>query len=76
MVITACSCIEEKQQITHLCGLLKIESTNQKKSISITFLDLILDIVVGHKMYSFMDGYSGYNQVKMAKENKEKKNYL
>jgi len=23
-------------------------------------------------MYSFMDGYSGYNQVKMAKEDKQR----
>jgi hypothetical protein len=25
------------------------------------FLDSIFDIFVGHDMYSFMDGYSGYN---------------
>jgi hypothetical protein len=25
-----------------------------------------LDYVVRHEMYSFMDGYSSYNQVKMA----------
>jgi hypothetical protein len=25
-----------------------------------------------HEMYSFMDGYNGYNQVKMAEEDKEK----
>jgi hypothetical protein len=36
------------------------------------FLDLVLDIVVGHKKYSFMGGYSGYNQVKVAKEDQEK----
>jgi translation elongation factor P/translation initiation factor 5A len=36
------------------------------------FLDLVLDIVARHDMYSFMDGYSGYNQIKMAKDDKEK----
>jgi hypothetical protein len=35
--IIAYNCTEEKWQIMHLCGLLKIEFTNQEKSISITF---------------------------------------
>jgi hypothetical protein len=34
-------------------------------------LDSILDLVVGHEMYSFMDGYNGNNQVKMMEEDKE-----
>jgi hypothetical protein len=35
-----------------------------------------MDSVVGHEMYSFMDGYSGYNQVKMSEENKEKMTFI
>jgi hypothetical protein len=35
-------------------------------------LHSVLDLVVGHEMYSFMDGYNNYNQVKMAEEDKEK----
>jgi hypothetical protein len=35
-------------------------------------LDSVLDIVVGHEKYSFMDGYSGYNQMKMAEKYEEK----
>jgi hypothetical protein len=27
-----------------------------------------LDEVVGHELYSFRDGYSGYNQIKITKE--------
>jgi hypothetical protein len=30
----------------------------------------------GHEMYSFMDGYSGYNQVKMFEEDKEKMTFI
>jgi hypothetical protein len=36
----------------------------------------VLDFVVGHEMYSFMDGYSSYNQVKIAKEDKEKITFI
>jgi hypothetical protein len=32
--------------------------------------------VVGHEMYSFMDGYNGYNQVKMYDEDKEKMTFI
>jgi hypothetical protein len=43
-----------------------------KYPFPLPFLDFVLDIVVGHEMYSFMDKYSGYNQVKMVEEDKEK----
>jgi hypothetical protein len=39
----------------------KLNSQTKKYPFSLLFLDSILDILVGHKMYSFMDGYSGYN---------------
>ncbi len=56
-----------------MCGLLKIKCPNQKRSIFVTFLRLVFYSVTKHEMYSFMDGYNSYNQVKMAKEDKEKK---
>ncbi len=40
------------------------------------FLDSILDYVVRHEMYSFMDGYSGYNQVKRMEEDKDKMTFI
>jgi hypothetical protein len=29
-------------------------------------VDLVLDNIAIHGMYSFMDGYDGYNQIKMV----------
>ena len=29
-------------------------------------MDLLIDLVAGHEMFSFMDGFSNYNQIKMA----------
>ncbi len=43
----------------------------KKDSFLLPFLNSILDYVARNQMYSFMDGYMGYNQVKMAKINKE-----
>jgi hypothetical protein len=47
-------------------GLPKVKCTNKKCPFPLPFFNSILDYVVGHEMYSFMDGYSIYNQVKMA----------
>ena len=35
-------------------------------------IDMIVDMTVGFKMYSLMDGFSGYNQIKIALEDQEK----
>ena len=36
------------------------------------FVDEILNEVAGHECYSFTDGFSGYNQVPIAKEGQKK----
>jgi hypothetical protein len=35
-------------------------------------MDQILERVVGHEFYCFLDGYSGYNQIEIALEDQEK----
>lgn len=40
--------------------------------MSLPFPDLLQDIVVGCQMFSFMDGFSSYNQICMAPEDVEK----
>ena len=37
-----------------------------------SFTDSVLEAVVGHDMYKFLDGFSGYNQVHMHPEDQEK----
>ncbi|MCO5597558.1 hypothetical protein L7F22_051636 [Adiantum nelumboides] len=36
----------------------------------------MLDQVAGHEMYSFLDGYSGYNQISLAEEDREKTTFI
>ena len=40
------------------------------------FTDEILNEVVGHECYSFIDGFSGYNQVPIAKEDQMKTTFV
>ena len=37
-----------------------------------SFTDEVLENVGGHKSYSFTDGFSGYNQIKIAQEDRYK----
>ena len=45
----------------------KMNAVTKKDYFPLPFTDNILDAVVGHECYSFLDGFSGYNQVKIAK---------
>jgi hypothetical protein len=47
----------------------KLNTQTRKDPFPPPFLDLVLDIVARHDMCTFMDGYSGYNQVKMGEKN-------
>ena len=35
-------------------------------------IDIIVDLIAGHEMLSLMDGFSSYNQIKIAPEDQEK----
>ena len=39
---------------------------------SLPRIDLLVDAVVGHTLISFMNAYSGYNQIQMYPKDKEK----
>ena len=50
----------------------KLNKNTQKDHFPLPFINSILDEVAGHEMYIFMDGYSGYNQVSIASEDRHK----
>lgn len=43
-----------------------------KNEFSLPNVDILVDIVAGHKSFSFMDGYNGYNQIFMELANTHK----
>ena len=43
-----------------------------KAEFPLSNVDLLVDSVAGSSMFSFMDGYSGYNQIRMAAKDVEK----
>jgi hypothetical protein len=38
----------------------------RKDHFPLPFMDQILERVAGYEFYCFLDGYSGYNQIKIA----------
>jgi hypothetical protein len=60
----------------NMCRLSQVKCSTKKDPFPLPFQNSILDYVGGHEMYFFMDGYSGYNQVKMAEKDKEKTTFI
>ena len=44
-----------------------------KDNFSLPHLDMLVNNASRNSIYSFIDGFSGYNKIKMAQEDKEKK---
>ena len=53
-----------------------LNKTFPKDDFSLPHIDLLVDITTLSAMYSFTDGFSGYNQVVMAKEDKHKTAFI
>ena len=50
----------------------KLNAVTRKDHFPLPFLDQVLEKVVGHKYYCFLDGYSRYYQIEIALEDQEK----
>ena len=49
----------------------KLNAITITDAFPLSFTDSVLDAVAGHDMYSFLDGFSGYNQVRMHPDDQE-----
>ncbi|XP_022845323.1 uncharacterized protein LOC111368325 [Olea europaea var. sylvestris] len=47
-----------------------------KDSYPLPMIDNLVDSTSGHKLYSFLDAFSGYHQILMAKEDQEKTSFM
>ena len=50
----------------------KLNTSTRKDHFPLTFIDHMLDRLAGHSQFYFLEGYSGYNQIAIAPEDKEK----
>ncbi|MBE2321274.1 RNA-directed DNA polymerase, partial [Solirubrobacter sp. CPCC 204708] len=47
-----------------------------KDDFPLPHIDILVDSTAGHALLSFMDGFSGYNQIKMAPSDMEKTSFI
>ena len=47
-----------------------------KDSFPLLRIDQLVDSTASHKLLTFMDAFSGYNQIKMAEEDQEKTTFI
>ena len=47
-----------------------------KDSYSLLWIDILVDSNARHKFLSFMDAFSGYNQIKMEEADQEKTSFV
>ncbi|CAL2256334.1 unnamed protein product [Prunus armeniaca] len=50
----------------------KLNTATSKDHFPLPFIDQMLERLVGHNHYCFLEGYSGYNQIAIAPEDQEK----
>ena len=53
-----------------------LNRASPKDDFSLPHIDALVDNTAQNKVFSFMDGFSGYNQIKMAREHMEKTNFV
>ena len=53
-------------------GYIKLNIATRKDHFPLPFIDQMLERLAGHPHFCFLDGYSGYNQIAIAPEDKEK----
>ena len=53
-----------------------LNKASLKADFPLPHIDMLVDSIAGHAMLSFMDGFSGYNQIMMAPEDREKTSFI
>ena len=53
-----------------------LNKAHPKDSYPLPLIDVLIDSTVKHQLLSFMDAFSGYNQIKLDKANQEKTSFI
>ena len=59
-------------QIQCCVGFRNLNKVCPKDEFPLPNMDMLIDSVAGHAMFSFMDGFSGYNQIRMSSKDATK----
>ncbi|RDX85176.1 hypothetical protein CR513_33672, partial [Mucuna pruriens] len=65
--------VPKKDEKVQMCiDYRDLNRASPKDNFPLPHIDILVDNTAQHTFYSFMDGFSGYNQIRMAQEDREK----
>ena len=69
--------IPKKYGKVRMCvDYMNLNRASPKDDFLLPHIDVLVDNTTQHKVFSFMDGFSGYNQIKMVPEDMEKTTFV
>jgi hypothetical protein len=69
--------IDKKKRTIHVCMDFRyLKKSCTKVKFPSPFIDHIIDKCVGSKVFSFMDGFLGYNQIQIKSEDQLKTTFI
>jgi hypothetical protein len=69
--------VNKKQGTIHVCtDFLDLNKACQKDNFPTPFIDQIVDECTGCEAFSFMDGFSGYNQIQIKPKDQHKTTFI
>jgi hypothetical protein len=69
--------VNKKQGMIHVCTDFRdLNKACPKDNFSTPFIDQIIDECAGWEAFSFMDGFSGYNQIQIKPEDQHKTTFI
>ena len=69
--------VSKKDDNVRVCmDFRNLNKDNPKDDFPLPHIDLLVDSIAGHAMLSFMDGFTGYNQIMMAPRDREKTSFI
>ena len=67
--------IKKNRQVWICIDFWDLNRACPKDDFSLPHIDLLTDNIVGYEMLSFMDGFLGYKQIWLAKEDQDKTSF-
>ncbi|PKI45178.1 hypothetical protein CRG98_034429 [Punica granatum] len=69
--------MEKKNDKVRVCiDYRDLNRASPKDNFLLPYIDVLVDNIARHTQFSFMDGFSGYNQIQMAEDNKIKTTFI
>ncbi|PKI75254.1 hypothetical protein CRG98_004294 [Punica granatum] len=69
--------VEKKDGRVRVCvDYRDLNKASSKDNFPLPHIDVLVDNTACHTLFSFMDGFSGYNQIRMADEDKIKTTFI